>query len=134
MAGLAAAFGSGAMTNSIRDIGDASCILAIGTNTTATHPVIGLEVNRAVSNGGKLIVANPREIGLVRIASIWLQHKPGTDVALLMGMMKVIADEGLADADFIKERCENYEAFKESLKGFKAFFDNIDDRSFFTSD
>ncbi|MFC1992165.1 formate dehydrogenase subunit alpha, partial [Chloroflexota bacterium] len=118
VAGLTTAFGSGAMTNSIHDIGDAACILAIGTNTTATHPVIGLEVQRATSNGGKLIVANPREIGLVKCADIWLQLKPGTDVALLMGMMRVIVDEGLVDSGFIEERCENLDAFKESLKSF----------------
>ncbi|MFC1953783.1 formate dehydrogenase subunit alpha, partial [Chloroflexota bacterium] len=118
IAGLTTAFGSGAMTNSIHDIGDAACILAIGTNTSATHPVIGLELKRTVSNGGKLIVANPRQIELVRFADIWLQLKPGTDVALLMGMMKVIVDEELLDSGFIEERCENYDAFKESLIGF----------------
>ncbi|MFC2069565.1 formate dehydrogenase subunit alpha [Chloroflexota bacterium] len=115
-AGLTKAFGAGAMTNSIRDIGDASCILAIGTNTTATHPVIALEIKRAIANGGKLIVANPREIGLVRFADLWLRHEPGTGVALLMGMMRVIVDEGLLDSSFIEERCENFDAFKDSLK------------------
>jgi len=118
VAGLVTTFGSGAMTNSIRDIGDAACILAIGTNTSATHPVIGLEPVRAVSQGGKLIVANPREIALVRWADLWLRQRPGTDVALLMGMMRVIVDEGLLDSSFIEERCENFDAFKESLKDF----------------
>ncbi len=118
MAGLVTSFGSGAMTNSIRDIGDASCILAIGTNTTAAHPIIGLEVVRAVFNGGKLIIANPREIGLTRFATLWLRQRPGTDVALLMGMMRVIVDEGLLDSSFIEERCENFDAFKESLESF----------------
>ena len=106
------------MTNSINEIGDAACILAIGTNTTAAHPVIALEVKRAVRNGKKLIVANPRQIGLVRFADLWLSQRPGTDVALLMGMMRVIVDEGLLDTSFIEERCENFEAFKESLKDF----------------
>ncbi len=106
------------MTNSIHEIGDAACILAIGTNTTETHPVIGLEVKRAVRQGGKLIIANPREIELVRFANLWLRHRPGTDVALLMGMMRVIVDEGLLDSSFIEERCENFEAFRESLKDF----------------
>jgi formate dehydrogenase alpha subunit len=115
---LTRAFGVGAMTNSIRDIGDAACIFAIGTNTTAAHPVIALEVKRAVDNGSKLIVANPREVGLVRFADIWLRHKPGTAVALLMGMMRVIVDEGLLDTAYIEERCENYDAFKNSLKNF----------------
>ncbi len=118
MAGLAAAFGSGAMTNSINDIGDAACILAIGTNITAAHPVIALQVKRAERQGGKLIVANPREIELVHFADLWLRHRPGTDVALLMGMMRVIVDEGLLDSSFVEQRCENFDAFKESLKGF----------------
>ena len=118
MAGLAATFGSGSMTNSIQEIGDASCILSIGSNTTVAHPVVGLEVKRAIDQGARLIVANPREIDLCRSAHLWLQHNPGTDVALLMGMMRVIVDEGLADKAFIEERCENYEEFLASLKGF----------------
>ena len=118
MAGLVTTLGSGAMTNSIRDISNAACIMAIGTNTTEAHPVISLEMKRAVAKGGKLIVANTREIDLVRDATIWLRHRPGTDVALLMGMARVIVDEGLVDTAFIEERCENFEEFKESLKAF----------------
>jgi formate dehydrogenase alpha subunit len=120
--GLVQTFGSGAMTNSINEIGDAACILAIGTNTTENHPVIGREVKRAVDNGAKLIVANPREINLCHFASLWLQHKPGTDVALLMGMMRVIVDEGLLDLVFIEGRCENFDAFKQALNDFDLDF------------
>ncbi len=118
MAGLVTTFGSGAMTNSISDINDARCILAIGTNTTDAHPVIGMNIRKAVRGGTKLIVANPMEIGLVREAHVWLRHRPGTDVVLLMGMMKVIVDEGLMDSTFIEERCENYDFFKDSLKNY----------------
>jgi formate dehydrogenase alpha subunit len=118
VAGLAQTFGSGAMTNSIGDIKEAACIFSIGSNTTESHPVIGFEVKKAVRKGAKLIVANPRRIKLVRYADIWLRQKPGTDVALLMGMMKVIIDENLFDAAFIKERCENLDSLKESLAGF----------------
>ncbi|GAI22482.1 unnamed protein product, partial [marine sediment metagenome] len=106
------------MTNSISEIADAGCILAIGTNTTSAHPVIGFEVKKAVRKGSKLIVANPREIDLCRHAYLWLRQNPGTDVALLNGMARVIIDEGLLDSSFIEERCENFDAFKESLKGF----------------
>jgi formate dehydrogenase alpha subunit len=116
--GLVRSFGSGAMTNSISEIADAGCILAIGTNTTSAHPVIGFEVKKAVRKGSKLIVANPREIDLCRHAYLWLKQNPGTDVALLNGMARVIIDEGLLDSSFIEERCENFDAFKESLKGF----------------
>jgi formate dehydrogenase alpha subunit len=118
VAGLVKSFGSGAMTNSINEISHAQCILAIGTNTTSAHPVIGFDVKRAVRKGAKLIVANPREIDLVRYAELWLGHRPGTDVALLMGMMRVIVDEALFDPEFISQRCENFAALKESLKGF----------------
>ena len=120
--GLVQTFGSGAMTNSINEIDAAACILAIGTNTTENHPVIGREVKRAVDNGARLIVANPREINLCRFASLWLQHNPGTDVALLMGMMRVIVDEELLDSVFIKDRCENFDAFKQSLNDFDLDF------------
>jgi formate dehydrogenase alpha subunit len=118
VAGLATTLGSGAMTNSVSDISDARCILAIGTNTTDAHPVIGMNVRQAIRRGTRLIVANPLEISLVRDADIWLQQRPGTDVILLMGMMKVIVDEGLMDAAFIEERCENYDFFKDSLKNY----------------
>ena len=122
VAGLAQSFGSGAMTNSINEITDAACILAIGTNTTAAHPVIGLKVKKAVRKGAKLIVANPKKIDLCRFADIHLQQQPGTDVALLMGMMRVIVDEGLFDDNFIEERCENFEAFRKSLDNFDPDF------------
>jgi formate dehydrogenase alpha subunit len=122
VAGLAQSFGSGAMTNSIREIGDAACILAVGTNTTEAHPVIALEVVRAARGGAKLIVASPRRIDLCRFASLWLQHTPGTDVALFMGMMRVMVDEELFDSAFVKDRCENFDAFKESLAAFDLAF------------
>ena len=118
MAGLATSFGSGAMTNPIADIAGAGCIFAIGTNTTEDHPVIALEIKKAVAQGAKLIVADPREIGLCRMAHIWLRQRPGTDVALLMCMAKVIVDEGLLDKAFIDERCEGYEEFAQSLSAF----------------
>ena len=106
------------MTNSIAEIGKACCIFAIGTNTTEDHPIIGVDVRMAVRNGAKLIVANPREIDLCRFATLWLRHRPGSDVALLMGMMKVIIDEGLLDTSFIEERCENFDEFLDSTKAF----------------
>jgi len=118
VAGLVTTFGSGAMTNSIGEIVDSACILAVGTNTTVAHPVIAVEIKKAVRRGAKLIVANPKEIDLCRHADFFLQHRPGSDVALLMGMMRVIVDEDLMDTEFIEARCEGFEQFKESLSGF----------------
>ena len=91
MAGLAAAFGSGAMTNTIGDIEDADVILVTGSNTTENHPVLSRHIKRAVSfKGAKLILVDPRRIKLAGFANMWLRQKLGTDVAWLNGMMHVI--------------------------------------------
>ena len=112
VAGLADAFGSGAMTNSIAEIGQAKCIFVTGSNTPETHPVIALQVFKAVrENGAKLIIADPRWLRFTPYAQVWMRQKPGTDVALLNGMMHVIIKEGLQDGAFIAERTEGYEAF-----------------------
>jgi len=118
VAGLAQSFGSGAMTNSIEDLLETKCFLAIGTNTTSAHPVIGLRIRKAVRNGAKLIVANPREIELCRISDMFLRQRPGTDVALLSGLARIILDEGLEDREFIAQRTENFDEFRKSLEAF----------------
>jgi len=115
VAGLAAVFGSGAMTNSIAEIENHDVIFVIGSNTTETHPIIGLKMKKAVRRGAELIVADPRKIDLVRFSQLWLQHRPGTDIALLNAIMNVIMQEGLTDKKFIEERTEGFESFKESL-------------------
>lgn len=122
VAGLAQSFGSGAMTNSINEIPGASCIFAIGTNTTSAHPVIASKMKEALRKGAKLIVANPKEIELCRFTDVFLQHKPGTDVPLMMGMARAIIDENLQDEEFIRENTENYEAFKRSLDNYDLDF------------
>ena len=106
------------MTNSIAEIAGAKCILAIGTNTTVAHPVLSLRVKEAVARGATLIVANPKEIDLVHHADMFLRNRPGTDVPLLMGMARVIVDEGLHDAAYIAQRCKDFDVFVESLEAF----------------
>ncbi len=104
MAGLAAAFGSGAMTNTIGDIEDADVILVTGSNTTENHPVLSRHIKRAVSfKGAKLILVDPRRIKLAEFANMWLRQKLGTDVAWLNGMMHVIISENLYDQEFVSE-------------------------------
>ena len=111
-----AAFGDGAMSNSIADIDYADLFFIIGSNTTECHPLIGRKIRRAIkTNGAKLIVADPRDIELAAMADVHLAHLPGTDVALLNGMMRQIREEGLQDQTFMAERCENVEPFLASL-------------------
>lgn len=102
------------MTNSIQDIAEESqCIFIIGSNTTENHPVIGTKIRRAKRHrGAKLIVADPRRIDIADYADLHLRHRPGTDIALLNGLMHVILRENWQDDDFIRERTENFEDVK----------------------
>ncbi|MDP3012811.1 MAG: formate dehydrogenase subunit alpha, partial [Candidatus Subteraquimicrobiales bacterium] len=123
VAGLSAAFGSGAMTNSIADIAQAKVILVIGSNTTEAHPIIALQVKKAISeNDAKLIVIDPRKIGLVDYTYLWLAQRPGTDVAVLNGLMNVILTEGLEDKDFIKTRTEGFEELQSVVSKYTPEF------------
>lgn len=115
VAGLAATFGSGAMTNSIGEIERADVIFVIGSNTTEQHPLIASQILKAIKNGAKLIVADPRRIQLAELAELYLQHKPGSDVALLNSMMNVIITEGLEDKEFIQQRTEDFESLKSTV-------------------
>jgi formate dehydrogenase alpha subunit len=117
VAGLARAFGSGAMTNSIGEIEHADCILVTGSNTTEAHPIIALEVKAAVRrHGARLIVADPRRIDLVRFADVHLRQQSGTDVALFNAMMNVILEENLHDEEFIEARTENFAEFRRCVE------------------
>jgi formate dehydrogenase alpha subunit len=117
VAGLAMAFGSGAMTNSLADLRDAPVILVIGSNTTECHPVIGTSIRQAVASGRtRLIVADPRRISLAGIAELHLRHRPGTDVALINGIMNAILQEGLENRPFIEKRTECFDEFRASVQ------------------
>ncbi len=120
VAGLATAFGSGAMTNTMADIYEnAKAIFIIGSNTTEQHPVFGAKIRQAVrQKGTKLIVADPRRIDITEFATIHLRHKPGTDIPLINGLMHILYKNNQHDQKFIRERCENFDEFAESLEKF----------------
>jgi len=122
VAGLVTTFGSGAMTNSIAEIDNAGTIFVIGSNTTAAHPVISHRMRRAAQNGATLIVANPKEIDLVKAADYFIQIKPGSDTALLMGMCRYIVENDLHDKKFIAKNTENFDVFEKSLEEFTPEF------------
>jgi formate dehydrogenase alpha subunit len=114
VAGLAASFGSGAMTNSIQEFEDAQVFFVIGSNTTEQHPMIASRIIQAVTQKhAKLIVADPRDIKLARLATLHLRHRIGSDVALLNGLMHIILKEGWENKEFIRARTENFEQFKD---------------------
>lgn len=113
MAGLAASFGSGAMTNDIAGIKEADVIMIIGSDTSAAHPVIACRIKQAIRHGKtKLIVCDPKEIDMAKYATLYAQQRCGTDVALLNGIMHIIIKNNWYDKEFVEERCEGFEDLK----------------------
>lgn len=103
------------MTNSIPEIRDADFLFVIGSNTTEAHPIIAMEMKRAVGRGAKLAVADPRRIWLTEIADWHMQLAPGSDVWLLNAMAHVIVTEKLYRADWIEENTEGFESVAETV-------------------
>lgn len=123
MAGLAAAFGSGSMTNTIGDIEQADLILIVGSNTTENHPVLSAFVKRAVTfKGTKLIVMDPRKVKIADFAHMHIRPNLGTDVAWINGMMHVIIKEGLYDRTFVENRTEGFEKLSEIVEKYTPEF------------
>ena len=92
-------------------------LFIIGSNTSEQHPVFGTMLRRAIRKRGvKLIVADPRRIDMVDFATMHLQQKPGTDIALVNGLMNIILEKGWEDKNFISERCESFDEFQQTIK------------------
>jgi formate dehydrogenase alpha subunit len=105
------------MTNSISDIEAADVILLTGTNTTENHPVIGERIKQAALSGRtRLVIIDPRELALSRYSVMHLKPHPGTDVAWINGMCRLIVEEGLYDHDFVSDRTEGFEELRRALE------------------
>jgi len=116
VAGLAASLGSGAMTNDLAGIKKADVILIIGSDTSAAHPVIAYRIKQAVRSGKtKLIVIDPKEIDMVKHATIYARQRCGTDVAVLNGIMNSIIENNLYDKEYVENRCEDFEELKSAV-------------------
>ena len=112
---MLAQLGSGATSNSYSDYEAADCLFVVGADPSSNHPVAASRMRTAVDRGAALIVLNPKRIELCDHTDLWLRQYPGTDVAVLNGMARVILDEGLADQPFIAERTEGYDRWLAEL-------------------
>src|SRR5438093_2716855 len=115
---MLASMGSGATSNSYQDYEESGCLMVVGADASANHPVIAIRFRRAVSRGARLIVVNPKRVELCDQADLWIQQRPGTDVPLFNAMARLILDEGLAAREFIEGRTEGFAAWRESLAPF----------------
>jgi formate dehydrogenase alpha subunit len=118
VAAMLESMGSGATSNSYVDYEEAGCIMVVGSDASANHPVIAVRFRRALTRGARIIVINPKRVELCDQADLWIQQRPGTDVALFNAMARVIVEEGLARTDFIRDRTEGYEAWRASIEEF----------------
>ncbi|GGH23250.1 NAD-dependent formate dehydrogenase catalytic subunit /NAD-dependent formate dehydrogenase iron-sulfur protein [Cribrihabitans marinus] len=107
--------GSGAVTATFNEIENADVAIVIGANPIENHPVAATYFKQFAKRGGKLIVCDPRGVGLGKFASHRLQFKPGGDVSMLNAMMNVIVEEGLYDAEYIDRFTENWDEMKAHL-------------------
>jgi formate dehydrogenase major subunit len=106
------------MSNPLSDMEKPDVIFCIGTNMTECHPVAATRLKRALANGAKMIVADPRRIPLADKADVYLPLRVGSDAALLLGIAHVIAREGLIDRSFIESRTNDADAFLEHITQF----------------
>jgi len=118
--GLKNTMGESAGTQAFDSVMKADCVMIIGANPTDGHPVFASQLKRRLRQGAKLIIADPRQTGLVRSPHVeadeHLQLKPGTNVALLNALAHVVVTEGLTREDYVAERCE-----ADSYAKWKAF-------------
>ena len=103
------------MSNPLVDMQKPDVIFCIGTNMTECHPVAATGLKKAIARGAKLIVADPRRIGLAELSHLYLPLRVGSDTALLLGMAHVIAREGLINEDFIQDRTTGFDDFFEHI-------------------
>jgi len=106
------------MTNSLPELADAKCIFIIGSNTTENHPIAAKWIFRGREKGAKIIVADPRATQMAFLADIAVQHRLGTDVALINGLMHIILKEGWHDKAYVEERTEGFEALAAKLEDY----------------
>lgn len=103
------------MTNSIAEMEESACLFVIGSNTTECHPLIATRILRARRKGAALLVADPRSTHLGLFADVAVQHRLGSDVALLNGMMYHIVRNEWHDTEYIRTRTEGFAEFCRSV-------------------
>ncbi|MEE9383036.1 MAG: formate dehydrogenase subunit alpha [Nannocystaceae bacterium] len=112
---LGHALGTGAGTNSFQDVEVSDVLLIVGANPTEAHPVFGARIKQAVLKGAKLIVIDPRNTELARLADVHIPLRPGSNVAVINAIQHVLIEAGLVDDAFIAQHSEGYEEVKDQL-------------------
>lgn len=115
MAGLATSLGAGAATNSLAQMPGMDVLFLFGSNPTEAHPIVSLYLKEAISNGAKVIVSDPRKTWMAERADVWMNLKPGSNIALLNGLINVIIENGWENKKFIAKRTEDFDELKAKV-------------------
>jgi formate dehydrogenase alpha subunit len=115
VAGLATSLGAGAATNSLAQMPDIDVLFLFGSNPTEAHPIVSLYLKKAMNNGAKLIVSDPRKTWMAQRADVWMNLKPGSNIALLNGLINVILSNGWENKDFIAKRTQDIEELRAKV-------------------
>ncbi|MCX5561399.1 bifunctional nitrate reductase/sulfite reductase flavoprotein subunit alpha [Streptomyces sp. NBC_00038] len=113
--GYKLSLGADGPPGSYQDFDRADVFLVIGSNMADCHPILFLRMMERVKAGAKLIVVDPRRTATAAKADLFLQIKPGTDLALLNGLLHLLNENGHTDPDFIAAHTEGWEAIPEFL-------------------
>ena len=95
---------------------DINTLFLFGSNPTEGHPIVGLHLKKGLANGAKLVVADPRKTWMAKRADVWLNLKPGSNIALLNGIVRVILDNGWENKEFISKRTEGLDKLRAKVQ------------------
>lgn len=109
------ALGTGATTNSMEEVFDSDVLMLVGANPTEAHPVFGARIKQAVLKGCRLIVVDPRNTELARLADVHLALRPGTNLALVNALQHVLLEENLVDEEFVRHHAEGLELLRKEM-------------------
>jgi assimilatory nitrate reductase catalytic subunit len=109
-------FGIDRATNPFADLLHADVVLVAGSNTAECAPILTQYLWQFRERGGRLVVVDPRMTPMCRNADLFLPVRPGTDLALFLGMLHVIVRDGLAREDFLARHTANWPAVRDSVR------------------
>lgn len=115
---LLESIGHAAATNTMWETEKSQCVMVLSGNPAEEQNVLAVPVKKAAKAGAEIVVIDPRETEMTRYATHWLRPKPGTEVTLLGGILRVILDEALEDKEYVAQHCEGLEAFKHEIWDF----------------
>ncbi len=121
--GMMASTGCGAMTHTMDEVSKADLILVVGADAYDDNLIFSNKMRKAIrENNAKVIVADPRKTQWEKWADLWLRPLPGTDIAWINGLVRLLIEKGAPAKEFIGSKTEGFETLQSSLRNFSPEF------------